>query len=94
MKTFKKTKYNAKQCIDILLEDGEDQKDVDKEGEIEEWSDGDEAIRERNRAAAQKSLKTSSSSSLTSNGSTSNNRKRKLSSDTESRINIVYSIIE
>lgn len=91
-KAFKESKFNAKKCIDLLVADDDEGKKSDPE--IEEWSDGDEAIRERNRKdKEEKRVKTlasssSSASSLKSDDTNKSesavNRKRKFSSDVES----------
>jgi hypothetical protein len=48
-KIFAENDKNAKRCIDILLKEKENTDLNDKSLDIEEWSDGDEAIRAKNQ---------------------------------------------
>ena len=99
LKTFRICNCNAKKCIDALLAE-ERSTDNDEDLEIEEWSDGDGKIREKNKKNKEErrvtkplvSSSESSTSSLQSVSSTSiTNRKRKFSSDAESKFYFCYS---
>lgn len=70
---FIKSSYDAKNCIDLLLEEDDD--GAKPEEIIEEWSDGDERIKLQNKKAK--------------DASNLNGRKRKLSSDEESKYKMI-----
>lgn len=76
-KLFISQQYNAKKCIDILLNENKDKKDDSLV--IEEWSDGDEKIRAKNQQVREAArLSSESNKSSESSSSTVQSKKRKL----------------
>lgn len=76
-KLYISQKYDAKKCIDILLNENKEKKDDSLL--IEEWSDGDEKIRAKNHQVRQAvRLSSESNKSGESSSSTTQAKKRKL----------------
>lgn len=79
-KVWLENNYDSKKCIDILLTEKENNaKDSNRSLEIDEWSDGDENIRNRNLENKKKreSNSSSNSSSSLANGTAAHEKKRK-----------------
>ncbi len=81
-KLFETNSYDVKKCIDLMLDDTALTK-ADTSVEIEEWSDGDATIRQRNNDAKAakiqaKQQQNSCGSSTESDKSVENERKRKI----------------
>jgi len=79
-KVWLETNFNSKKCIDILLTEKENNSnDLNKSLDIDEWSDGDENIRNKNLENKKKRESNSSSNSSNSlaNGSATHEKKRK-----------------